>query len=441
MGVERGREGADMALTIAEPVMADGQVEGIAPVPQVLGPGLLERIAATIEGSLTDSRDQFLVRAARELQALDPVSRLELGRAVTLAAEALLRDALARLETAAPPPVELPPAVLWAARLWARAGQEASALIGACSVGDEYFWDQFERTADALASDGGSVLEAQRRAQRELAEYADRTQLLLRAAFDEEQSAVAADADTRRALLVRQVIDGVPPSTAALGYELAQNHIAVIAWDGPVATACEALKERFGRNVLSCTAPDGALWLWIGSRGPLGAEDVLGIAEATIASGCQTALGEPGSGPDGFRRSHRQALLARAAATTNPSSSAVTRYDEVAAVALLTSCDPTAARELVEHELAGLLESDSRTHELRRTLRAHLAESQRTSATGRAMGIDRHTVRERLDEIERRLGRSIEGRSTDLAIALALHSAAPNADASADGDARTADPS
>jgi hypothetical protein len=55
------------------------------------------------------------------------------------------------------------------------------------------------------------------------------------------------------------------------------------------------------------------------------------------------------------------------------------------------------------------------------------------------MGIDRHTVRERLDEIERRLGRSIEGRSTDLAIALALHSAAPNADASADGDARTAD--
>jgi hypothetical protein len=427
-----------MALTVAERMTTDGQPTAAVSMQPVSGHALLERIAATIEGSLTESRDQFLARAARELQALDAVSRLELGRAVTLGAEALLRDALARLETAAPPPVELPPAALWAARLWARAGHEASALIGACSVGDEHFWDQFERAADALATDGSSALEAQRRAQRELAEYADRTQLLLRAAFDEEQSAVAADADTRRSLLVRQVIDGFAPSTAALGYELAQNHVAVIAWDGPVDQAFAALTQQFGRNVLGCTAPDGALWAWIGSRGPLGAEDLLAIADAAASSGCQAALGEPGSDQVGFRRSHRQALLARAAATASPSAASVTRYDEVAGMALLTSCDPTAARELVEHELAGLLESDSRTHELRRTLRAHLIESQRTSATGRAMGIDRHTVRERLDEIERRLGRSIEGRSTDLAIALALHTAAPDADAFPDGDARPA---
>jgi hypothetical protein len=436
MGVERELHDAATPLTIADGTSINGQGETAATPQPVQASVLLARIAATLEGGLSERAELFLAPASRELQALDAVSRLELGRAVTLAAEALLRDALARLEGGTPPPGELPPAVLSAARLWARAGHEPSALIAACSVGHEHFWNQFERAADALAADGSSALEAQRRAQRDLAEYADRTQLLLRAAFAEEQSIAAADTENHRALLVRQVIDGAAPRSAALGYETAQNHVALIAWDGPASQVSTALTQHLGRNVLTCSAPDGALWAWVGSRGPFGAEEVLTITEAVYGLDCQVAIGEPGSDLDGFRRSHRQALLARAAATSSPTDGPVTRYDQVAAMALLTSCDPTAARELVEHELSGLLESDPRSHELRRTLRAHLTEAQRTSATGRAMGIDRHTVRERLDEIERRLGRSIEGRSTDLAIALALHAAGSDADGSPAGDTR-----
>jgi hypothetical protein len=421
-----------MPLTVTEPAAAaaDGRAAtaiSLKPVPES---SVLARIAARLERNLAEHRDPFLGRATRELEALDAVSRLELGQPVTVAAETLLRDALARLETGAPAPLELPPAVLQAVRLWARASHDPTALVGACSVGDEYFWDQFERVADAIATDGKSALEAHRRAQRELAEYADRTQLLLRAAVSEEESAAAGDPELRRSLLVRQVIEGAAPPQSALGYELAQNHLAVIAWDGPTEEAAGALTHGLGRNVLSCSAPDGALWAWIGSRDPFRPEDVLAIAEVADAVGCRTGLGEPGSGHDGFRRSHRQALLTRAAATARPPAASVTRYTDVAVTALLGSCDATAARELVDLELAGLLDPDPRTGELRRTLRMHLLEAQRTSATGRAMGIDRHTVRERLDEIERRIGHRIEGRSTELAIALALHGPGPDADAS-----------
>jgi hypothetical protein len=437
MGVQRERQDGT-PLTIAERQSTNGEAMNAVSLNPLQGSALMARIAATLEQNLAECRDQFLARASRELDALDAVSRLELGRTVTLAAEALLRDALARLEAGTPPPLELPPAVVAAARSWARGGHEPSALIGACSVGDDYFWDQFERAADVIATDGGSALQVQRRAQRELAEYADRTQLLLRAAFGEGQSAAAADTDIRRSLLVRHVIDGGTPRPAELGYELAQHHLAVIAWDGSAAEAAAMLRERLGRNLLSCSMPDGALWAWIGSRRPLSPEDLLAIVEAADALSCPTALGEPGSDHDGFRRSHRQALLARDAASARPSPASVTCYSDVAVMALLASCDATPARELVNHELAGLLGADPRTDELRRTLRTHLMKAQRTSATGRAMGIDRHTVRERLDEIERRLGRPLDGRSTELAIALALHAAEQDGDASPGGGVRPA---
>jgi hypothetical protein len=381
---------------------------------------LLVEIAVALEDSLDGLGERLLDRATRELSALGPVWRLELGRPVKRGVVAALRDALARIATHTGPPAELPADTHYAAQLWARAGLDVSVLISACFVSSYSFWDEFERATRTLAPEAAHALEAQKRAQRSLAIYADRLQQLLRSVYNRERELLGTDVGGRRSLLVSTILGGATPRSSELGYELGQHHhVALVAWGEGAQRRAETLAKQSGRRLLATAGPDGSIWAWLGGYEPFSTEELAGMTEADLESGGGIALGEPGQGIEGFRRSHRQAQLARAAADLRGRPE-ITRYRDVALVALLQHCDVATSHAFVEYELAGLLGSDPRSTELRRTLELHLAHGQRTGATGEAVGIDRHTVRERLDEVERRLGTPIQQRSGELHAALLL---------------------
>lgn len=87
--------------------------------------------------------------------------------------------------------------------------------------------------------------------------------------------------------------------------------------------------------------------------------------------------------------------------------------------ALLSSIDEAAAVRFVDRVLGDLLASkDGR--ELLQTLRTFIAAGGVRDAVAAELGIHRHTVRARLQRIERLLGRDLGNPETTQAVALAL---------------------
>jgi hypothetical protein len=133
---------------------------------------------------------------------------------------------------------------------------------------------------------------------------------------------------------------------------------------------------------------ESCAWAWL----PLGARD--SFAGRTMRSGAsgadlgtRFALGAPGAGLAGFRRTHRQAVGARAVAlAAGPSGQRLTSFAEVAPLALIAS-----SVELLwawVHETLGPLATDDDHYaRLRDTLRVFLQENGSTrtvSSTGSA---------------------------------------------------------
>jgi DNA-binding PucR family transcriptional regulator len=98
----------------------------------------------------------------------------------------------------------------------------------------------------------------------------------------------------------------------------------------------------------------------------------------------------------------------------------VTRYDDVALEAALL-VDPLTARAFVKRELGPLTNEDSRTEELRRTLRAYIGTGLNAASAGVMLGINDRTVAYRIRGVEQLLGRTVATRSAELAAALRLH--------------------
>jgi GGDEF-like domain/PucR C-terminal helix-turn-helix domain len=384
------------------------------------GRALLVDVAVTMHDRFDELTERLLDRADQELAKLSPVARLELGQPLKRGATAAIRDAVDRLVTYRPPPLELPGDTHAAAGLWARAGLEVSALVSVCSLNRAEFWEMFADITALLASGPTDALLAHTLAQRSLSLHSDRLADLLRAVCESERKreAPAQQLAARRAALIRAALSGETPSSTELGYELRQHHLAVVLSGDAAQPVAAAMARSAGRRLLTGPGPDGALWAWFGGPSPFTADDVSALLAPLAEGDLRAAVGEPGFDAPGFRLSHRQAVTAVAGSPTG--GAVVTRYGDVSMLVLLGRVDPAASRGFVEFELGGLLGADPRSVDLRLTLAVHLAQGQRTSATGTSLGIDRHTVRERLDEVERRIGRSIQSRSAELHTALML---------------------
>jgi DNA-binding PucR family transcriptional regulator len=167
-------------------------------------------------------------------------------------------------------------------------------------------------------------------------------------------------------------------------------------------------------------APD-LLAGWIGAARDLDLRRLPSVpAPQGEAHGAWVAFGSTASGVDGFRRSHAEALLARRVARlTGRTAGTVTRYDDVALLALLTE-DLDHARRFVARELGALAGGDEPTRRLVATLRVYFEEGASPARVSRRLGVHENTVSYRLRRAEELLGRPLTERSAELVAALAL---------------------
>ena len=185
---------------------------------------------------------------------------------------------------------------------------------------------------------------------------------------------------------------------------------------GPAARpgdACRAADET-----LSAVRGD-ALLCWLTRPVPFAAaylESLAGLFAARRE--VHAAVGVPGQGQAGFRRSHLASVdayrVARAAGRTG-----VTGYAEVGVLALL-SADPERTRWFVAEELGDLAGAGPALGDLRETALCYLDSGRNLMETARRLHVHRNTVVYRLAKVERLLGRPLDERAFATQAALTL---------------------
>jgi hypothetical protein len=310
------------------------------------------------------------------------------------------------LQAADPPPQ----AVAYAREL-ARRNVPMSELARAYRVGQHVMWRFGVAELRRRLEDAEAVAAA-------IEEYTDATfatgEVLTGDALERylvERDRWVRSADAVRRATVRELLDGAPADTdaasARLRYELRRRHVAFVVWD-------EDRDAQLESAAVACGGP-GSLVV------PLGAELMAGwcapeTLDPAAAGGCRVAMGSPGDGLEGFRRSHAQAMEARRVARLGRLPGTVS-YREVALPALLTK-DLEQARTFVEHEL-GALAAEDHTRLAGTVLEVLAAQGSPRRAAHR-LGLHENTVAKRVRAAEEILDRPIDERPVETLAALII---------------------
>ncbi len=249
------------------------------------------------------------------------------------------------------------------------------------------------------------------------------------ALYQEEVDRIRRRGDARRYELVADVLAGRSVGSAELSAELGGHPIAGVAQVAVIAHAMDAdsieglepalvrLASSIAGARLAVVRPGGReLWGWLAVRTTIDSVDSFEWnSRGTDPAQIRFAIGEPANGIDGFVRSHRDARAAQRVALAPRRSSAVTTYEDVAALTLLTH-DPDAAERFARTVLRGLAATE--LAELRDTVRHVLTTADSADQVAKSLGIHKNTVRYRTQQAERLLGHPIRERAGDLVLAL-----------------------
>ncbi|MFT3660577.1 MAG: helix-turn-helix domain-containing protein [Gordonia sp. (in: high G+C Gram-positive bacteria)] len=237
---------------------------------------------------------------------------------------------------------------------------------------------------------------------------------------------------------VNQLLDGegepaqyeVDAFEVETGYRLDRTHLAVILWSsGPSGLLTEI--DRAARSLAvalrATTAPiitasdRNTVWMWIPFGSKVPPTDSASVADrVSLPSGLRMAIGLPGEGVQGFRRSHRQARAAYDVATVIPRSEpVVVGYgDRGVAVVSVMARDLPSTRAWIHELLGPLAAATPNAQILRETLSSYLACGESHVRTAEQMTLHRNTVKYRIGKAMETLPRP--GDRMDLALALTV---------------------
>jgi hypothetical protein len=249
--------------------------------------------------------------------------------------------------------------------------------------------------------------------------------------YQRERELWVRSADSVRAELVHAIVAGRPvdphAASAALGYNLERQHIALTVWADPRSQhkpSIQALKRAAAavahklKGVELLVVPAGSSMVWAWTGGPSVTDSPPGAL--SVDAPLLASVGGIGYGLDGFIQSHRQARDGRrmSAVFSNPPGT-VSRYHEVALSALLTQ-DLSAAGQFVKTELGELSSDTERSRRLRATLVAFFEEGMSWAKTAERIGVHQNTVMYRVQQAKDLLGRELTDRRLELEVALRL---------------------
>lgn len=228
----------------------------------------------------------------------------------------------------------------------------------------------------------------------------------------------ARSADRRRSDLVERLLAGERVDDSSLDYPLDGHHVGLVTKGGMPAEAIQQVASALDRRVLVISPDSDGTWAWIGGRRETQREKLMSVLEDVLPPGEPVAVGEPGIGLSGWRRSHKQARAAFPVALRGQDP--LVEYRDVAVLASALRDDLLAAslRDLYLVPLTG--ERDG-GQAWRQTLRAYIAAEGNVSSAAASLRVSRRTVTNRLRMIEETLERPIGPAIADIDAALRLH--------------------
>ena len=334
--------------------------------------------------------------------------------------------------------VESPTAALEYARRLAQHGVPVNALVRAYRLGqrqmNEIIFAEV-RAIDIPESVRYTVVEA---ITRTLFEYIDWISQQVVAVYEDERERWLENQNSLRGLRVREVlaankaVDADALSTS-IRYPLRWHHLAVIMWCPDEGTGGDALAslQRFIRELAQAAGAE-ANPLFVAADGlcgygwlPFRAEPSDAVAAVCAyaqkrGDGPSLAIGTMAPGVEGFRRSHREALGARAVAMASGRHErmVISASDPGLSIAALLGGDIAYAREWVNGVLGDLAADTENDERLRETLRVFLGCGSSYKMAAEELAMHFNTVKYRVGRAEARRGRPIA--EDRLAVELAL---------------------
>ncbi|HET9103798.1 MAG TPA: helix-turn-helix domain-containing protein [Solirubrobacteraceae bacterium] len=378
----------------------------------------LRKLAETLTAETDELVETMFARMINEVPTFAAESRPELASALRASCYGNVRAVLAALGSDRIPPVASPGEAMEEARVTARAGVALEPLLHTYRIGHAVVLERLMDLVDEMQISARERRNALQIGSRYLFTYIDRVVSIVTDEYSAERDRVLRSSIQRRVQLVRDVLSGATVTAAELGYDPEQEHLGLIADGHGAEHAVRELGELLDRRPLTLAMSRETVWAWLGSPKPLETREWRRLTTFSPPFGTVLCLGEPGFGLRGFRETHEQALAAHRVASHLPCP--VTRYDDVALEAALLA-DTRTARAFVKRELGPLTGDDARTEQLRLTLRAYLGTGLNAAAAAAMLGVNDRTVAYRMRGIEHLLGRTVAGRSAELAAALRLH--------------------
>ncbi|MFT3716465.1 MAG: helix-turn-helix domain-containing protein [Gordonia sp. (in: high G+C Gram-positive bacteria)] len=253
---------------------------------------------------------------------------------------------------------------------------------------------------------------------------------VFRAYENEAQRWIGAEGNVLSATVNQLLDDAVRPEAfeKETGYRLGRTHLAAILWAGESAAGLTEL-DRVARSIAAelraeappiVTAADrNTVWLWIPFGRHLPSTDAETVAgQVTLPAGARLALGLPGGGVGGFRRSHQQARAAYEVASTGGRTApgVVGFGDRGIAVVSVMARDLDSTREWVREVLGPLAADNDNAEILRETLSVYYSCGESHVRAAEQLLLHRNTVKYRIGKATDLL----PGRHDRMDLALAL---------------------
>lgn len=358
----------------------------------------------------------------------------EENRASTQANIAYFADLI--LEGREPRAAELPAVDFAYVREGVRRGIPLTAFLRSLRLGQAVAWRTILAQLEQRTNDPRELTAAADLASTWLFAYVDVLSSVAEETYLSEReswvrTSAARQRDTIEAILGASTIDEASASRQ-LRYELGREHLAVVGWyeadqEGrDTIASLEALLAELAQqlgNERPLVEPLGllAVGMWLGSQEGFASGPLDGLRlDATVAPGARVAIGEPARRIAGFRSSHQQAMRARRVATlAKRPAGTITHYRKVA-LAAIASVDIEQTREFVASELGNLIGPGDASSRLVATLQIFFEEGSSHARASKRLGLHENTVRYRIKQAEEQLGRSVDERTLELRVALAL---------------------
>jgi DNA-binding PucR family transcriptional regulator len=309
-------------------------------------------------------------------------------------------------------------------------------LVRSVRLGQQQTWQWlFERVTSTQAGERDRALDL---ATNLLFTYCDALLVQAEHLYEIEREAWLRGAAAARAAAVDDILaereDDPQRASKRLRYDINRHHVGISTWldaardAGDAQTALtDALTQLAGAvsTQSSLIHPAGSLaitaWLSRPQAFTAAELDEAQICDkARLPEGVWVAIGEPGWGIGGFRRTHLEASHAhRVALLLGDRARVVTRYRDVA-VAALASSDGEHAAAFVKRILGPLAANDEGTYRIATTLAVYLEENRSPAKAAKRLTVHPNTVSYRVNQAEEFLGRSVDSNTLELSVALAL---------------------